>query len=284
MEDVTFEPLFEDQEDARSRFEADCLATHEGRTMDIVKRIDQHLMEEEREDQGISLSAIGKCVRSLWYQHKGYERLKLPARSLKVFKFGDMIEEMVIDLMREAGIHIVNTGEDQLEVKLNTPMGDLLGHPDGIVYGESGTPFLLEIKSCSDIAWRWSPGWNKLKEVPEEDPYYSQIQAYLWSEDIQAMGIDACLLVIVCKNTCHMKQFIVDREKDGHDFIMDQAKSIAHENMPVRPYLPVPDKKKNRDVLKYPCTYCGHVRHCYPEHTVYIEKGKPVHVIEEPHE
>ena len=250
--------------------------------MDIVRKIDQHLMEKEQEEWKVSLSAIGRCARSLWYQHREeYKRAQLPARSLKVFMFGDMIEDQVVELAKQTGARVLYTGEDQLTVKLSTPLGELGGHPDGVIYGDSGTPFLLEVKSCSDVGWKWSPGWSKLDHVPEDNDYYLQIQAYLWSEEIQEMGIDTCCLIVVAKNTSHMKQIMVPRDEDALETIMDQATWVAQDSPPVRPYDPHYEKKKKRMILKYPCSYCGYVRHCHPEHVVYIEGGKPVHVTEE---
>ena len=248
--------------------------------MDLIGPINKMLDELEREERGVTLSAIGKCPRELWYKHRGYERASLPPRSLRVFRFGDMIEDLVVEWLKNAGVRVLHTGEDQLTVTLDTPLGELEGHPDGVVIGDSGTPFLLEVKSCSDIGWKWSPGWSKLEEVPVDEPYYQQIQAYLWSKEIQAMGIDAAVLVIVCKNTSHMKQIIVPRDRDAYEVIMHQSMLVDKEYPPDRPYEPSLDKK-NRMVLKYPCSYCGYVGTCYPEHTVYIENGKPVHVMEE---
>jgi hypothetical protein len=100
-------------------------------------------LSEDRQSGELRASNIGKpCNRQLWYDvHCHDEREPLPPAARLKFLFGDILEELLLFLGKEAG-HDVR--HEQAEVSIN----GVKGHIDGIIDGR-----LVDCKSASTYAF-----------------------------------------------------------------------------------------------------------------------------------
>jgi hypothetical protein len=233
----------------------------------------------------LRVSAVGTCIRKQWYDLNSYEREALRGRSGAVFAFGDATEKLVLDWLAESGVEVVN---QQMEIEIEIPEDigpNVLGHIDGIIredafdwdkagetWGKDGEPEivdtfkLLEIKSMNHFSFQ-----RLGDEFPTDDSYYWQIQGYL-----KGTSLDECVLIIVNKNTCHMKEYLIRADEKIQDKIVARCVVLySCSTPPSREFLPEMDKKGNWK-LKFPCTYCGHVKHCHPGVEVNVAGRSPV--------
>jgi hypothetical protein len=118
---------------------------------DFGHRLADHIHNRLSESRGhptLRLSNIGtECWRKLWYSINTPERAEplSPAARFK-FLFGDILEELLLFLGKEAG-HTVEGCQDELEIN------GLKGHRDSIIDGR-----LVDCKSASTFSFK------KLKE------------------------------------------------------------------------------------------------------------------------
>jgi hypothetical protein len=236
----------------------------------------------------LRVSAVGTCIRKQWYDLHEYEREGLRGRSGAVFAFGDATETLVLKWLRDSGVEIIN---EQMEVEIEIPKAigpNLVGHIDGmIVLGQEffidhnaavgeevpgeDVLQLLEIKSMNHFSFQ-----RLGDEFPTDDSYYWQIQGYL-----KGTGLDECVLIIVNKNTCHMKEYLIRADARVQEKIVARCVTLySSSSPPSREFFPEQDKRGNWK-LKFPCTYCGHVKHCHPGVEVNIAGRSPVMTVPE---
>ena len=98
-------------------------------------------------------SAIGDdCERRLVYERTNWREKKKHDVGLEyVYQVGNLLEEPVLSLMRDAGFKAVRQ-QEPFEYRSN---GETLctGHIDAILVAADGTEFLVEIKSMSPHVW-----------------------------------------------------------------------------------------------------------------------------------
>ena len=85
----------------------------------------------------IRFSSLGKGDRQLWYDSQGFEKEELTAKTYFKFLYGDVIEQLVLFLCKEAG-HEVTHEQEEIEVD------GVLGHIDAIIDG-----VVVDVKSAS---------------------------------------------------------------------------------------------------------------------------------------
>jgi len=247
----------------------------------------------------LRVSAVGTCIRKQWYDLHEYEREGLRGRSGAVFAFGDATETLVLKWLRDSGVEIVN---EQMEVEIEIPKAigpNIVGHIDGMILNkeaiymdddavedavhalsmegkvvkvtEKGFFQLLEVKSMNHFSFQ-----RLGDEFPTDDSYYWQIQGYL-----KGTGLDECVLIIVNKNTCHMKEYLIRADARVQEKIVARCVTLySSSSPPSREFFPEQDKRGNWK-LKFPCTYCGHVKHCHPGVEVNIAGRSPVMTVPE---
>ena len=241
----------------------------------ITEQIRAFLTETDRKGKGyITQSSVGRCVREIWYEVHEYPKEDLDGRAIAVFRFGDLIEEMVIRLLKDMGLRTSHTGEDQLTLHIDSPFGTLKGHPDGLIEDR----IMLEIKSTSEVGFKRSPGYGKLEEFPKDDAYWWQIQSYMNSKELKERGIQQCLVILVSKNTSHMTAFLVDRDPEFEAMLHDKLAQATFSIPPPRPYQPKHFPRKKKFQLEYPCSYCGFKESCFEKEGLQVDasSGKPI--------
>tara|TARA_R110000824_G_scaffold336478_5_gene522990 strand:+ start:1806 stop:2783 length:978 start_codon:yes stop_codon:yes gene_type:complete len=263
-------------------------------------------LETRGSSSGLRLSAAGKCLRALGYDHhhwnpNGHE---MDAASILTFSIGDITEQVLVAATREAFaaadeyIELFNAGADQETVFVDVVLDGqrtlrVPGHPDGclkVKHNEETIDCLFELKSMSDYGFKMF----RNKGLDASDSYYSQIQAYMLAkEQMTGRPFEWAYVMAFGKTVTAMDAVMDDDtgkwwrlfpivgqwlpvDREHQEYLMDRFKLInmssSVEDIP-RPYKPV-SKGKYEGKLKFPCDYCNYFRHCYPGATSVAEESK----------
>ena len=204
--------------------------------MDLSKVINTNLTGQAINDEyeannkprtHLGLSEIGHpCPRYLWYCHHGYQKPTPEGRVLRLFKLGDLIEDQVVEDLRNSGFKVEG---QQTIVEFEHEGLMLTGRTDGIITGlvESKQPHLLEIKSASEKRF------NELKKSGYEEwdrKYKAQIHAYA-----AGLELNNILVVVYNKNNSEIyTERIKTRKTWITDLLLDVFAAIRSEVPPER--------------------------------------------------
>lgn len=208
------------------------------------------LSNQPNERRPIRFSGLGKPDRQVWYDAHpdGSEEQFRPA-ALRKFLFGDIIEQFLLFLAREAG-HTVSDEQRQVEVD------GITGSIDAIIDG-----VVVDVKSASPY------GYRKFKEgtVLEDDPfgYVAQLSGYA---NVLTPGKPAAWLAMdkvagaICVSTLSAT---VIKDHSPAPRIEELKKVIENPEPPERCYPDVEDGKSGNRKLSTGCSYCPHKARCW---------------------
>jgi hypothetical protein len=211
----------------------------------------------------LRFSSLGKPNRQMWYEAHPVEGAKegmLPKTYLK-FMYGDIIEQMLLFLAKEAGHSVEN---EQGTVTID----DVEGHIDAVIDG-----VVVDVKSASPY------GYKKFetRSVTEDDPfgYVAQLSGYAqvltpsepaaWLAQDKVSG-DICISPLSA---------IVIRHHDPAERIAELKEIIAQPEPPERCYEDVPDGKSGNRKLGTGCSYCAHKFRCWNSLRTFIYSTGP---------
>ncbi len=223
----------------------------------------QRLSERKRSTDVLRFSALGKPDRQLWFDahpDTGKEE-KLTAKTYFKFLYGDVLEQLILFLAREAG-H--NVEAEQAEVEAD----GVKGHIDAIVDG-----VVVDVKSASPF------GFKKFENqgILYEDPfgYINQLSGYAsvltpnkpaaWIAFNKVSG-EICVTELPAR-------VIADNEPTAR---IQHLKTIL--KLPEPPelcYQPVPDGKSGNMKLGTECSYCKHKFRCHPSLRIFAYSTGP---------
>lgn len=208
------------------------------------------LSAEERKPY-LRMSSIGKCERQVFLdltsEEKGEE---LQPHTLIKFLYGDIIEELLLFLIREAG-H--NVEEQQKEVELE----GVKGHIDAIIDGE-----VCDVKSASKF------GFKKFKEgtLANDDPFGYEKQLAGYSKALGgipgafvAMNKESGELALLRRDVDHLEMEHPDAKIRKH------KQNLIDNTLPKRPYTAVPEGKSGNMKLGVNCSYCARKEECWSD-------------------
>lgn len=216
----------------------------------------------------LSLSSIGTpCKRKLWYRINETDKGEVvgPSALLKFF-FGDMIEELVLALVRAAG-HTVEGCQDRLEVH------GIKGHRDAVIDGVT-----VDVKSASPASFKKF----KSGELCQNDPfgYISQLSSYVYAGQDDPLVKDkkrGAFLVIdkvgghICLDMYDFSNQLEDKQTE-----MENAKAMVAGPIPDREYEDVPQSKTSPNrKLCMSCSYCEFKHTCWPDLRTFIYNTGP---------
>lgn len=216
----------------------------------------------------LRMSNLGEsCDRKLWYSVNTPE-LEEPLRHnvrLK-FLFGDIIEELMLFLAKEAG-HTVFGRQTQLE------LFGVRGHRDAVIDG-----VLVDVKSASTFSLKkFKDGLNA---STDSFGYLPQLAAYrdastdTTSSDMAFLAVDKTLGNIVLDR--HKKT----REIDWERIIAKKRDILAKNSPPNRGFSDEEFGKSGNRKLGTKCSYCGFKQHCWPGLRTFLYSSGPVHLTE----
>lgn len=200
----------------------------------------------------LRMSNIGKGARQLWYdKHYGREET-LPPQTLVKFMFGDIIEQLVLFLVRLSG-H--NVSAEQAEVTLE----DVKGHIDADIDGVT-----VDVKSASTHAFRkFSADKDDPGSLVNNDSfgYIEQISGYSKARDT-----DGAFLA-VDKQNGHIAYLPFTKDELGVFDVSSRIKYmkdvINSDKEPARCYSDEPEGKSGNMALSVNCSYCAHKFRCW---------------------
>jgi len=226
-----------------------------------------HLRGDEG-PQGLRLSSIGKpCVRQLWYGiHAPLHREPLRPHTRLKFLYGDLVEELLLELARKAG-HTLE-GEQG-----NVLVNGVKGHRDVVIDG-----MLVDVKSASSFSFKKFQGG--LQREDDTFGYLTQLGSYLLGsqeDDLVTYKNEAAFLVMD-KVTGHL---CLDRHTfTGEDFdkisetISRRTKSLSDSSLtPNRGFESIPEGKSGNRKLGVNCSYCDFKDHCWEGLRTFVYSG-----------
>jgi hypothetical protein len=211
----------------------------------------------------LRFSSLGRPDRQLWYmanQAEG-EGEQFSGKTLLKFLYGDVIEQLLLLLVKEAG-HEVGQEQEELEVD------GVKGHIDAVIDGVT-----TDVKSASP------QGYTKFARgtLFEDDPfgYIGQISGYASIVTPETGGAflafdkvhgDICVLRVgptitndfsVSKRVAHLREV------------------IASPRAPKRCYADEADGKSGNRKLGTQCSYCAFKQQCWPDLRTFLYSGRP---------
>lgn len=209
----------------------------------------------------IRFSSLGKKDRQLWYDANGFEKEELTAKTYFKFLYGDVIEQLVLFLCKEAG-HTVE--HEQMEIEAD----GVKGHIDAIIDG-----VVVDVKSASPYAYqKFKDGTLFEKDsfgyIPQISGYSEEITpgrggAFLAFDKVHG---DICILNVGGSITADFKP----RPRIAH-----LKKMVLQPEPPERCYDDVEDGKSGNRKLGTECGYCGHKSRCWPGLRGFAYAGAP---------
>lgn len=211
----------------------------------------------------LRFSSLGKPDRQIWFDahpEEGTKEKLLPKTYLK-FLYGDIIEQMLLFLAKEAGHEVKH---EQAEVEID----GVTGHIDAIIDGT-----VVDVKSASPY------GYKKFEQrtVTEDDPfgYVAQLSGYA---TVLTPGKEAAWLANdkVAGDICVSPLSpVVIRHHSPSERISHLKKVIESDEPPPLCYSPVPDGKSGNMRLPTGCSYCAHKFRCHPTVRTFLYSNGP---------
>jgi len=215
----------------------------------VSHAITKQFSSEQRKDRNtLRMSNLGRPECQLWYEVNGSPREQITPDTRIKFLFGDLIEALLIFLVKEAGHEVTH---EQAEVQVD----GIVGHTDCKI---DSIP--VDIKSASSYAFK------KFKDgtLADDDPfgYLAQISAYAHAEgstkggflamdkqrgSITYMPVDEMDMINVPKRIKHLKEIVKSKTPPKRCF-----KSKA-------------DGKSGNMKLDVNCSYCSFKDTCWSD-------------------
>ena len=213
----------------------------------------------------LRLSNLGKsCDRELYYDVNAPELGEdLPFEARMKFLFGDILEELLIFLAKEAG-HTVTGQQDQLD------LNGIKGHRDAVIDGMQ-----VDVKSASSISYK------KFKDglTPEQDSfgYLTQQNNYLEaSQDDPLLTIkDKFAFFVIDKQLGHIHLDIHEKSKQNYRALAEQRKEMVLGPLPDRGFSSEEDGKSGNRKLGTKCSYCSYKKECWPMLRTFLYSNGP---------
>ena len=204
---------------------------------------------EERGEPTLRLSNIGHPPRKLWYEINHPELAEpLPPAARMKFLYGDILEEKLLFLAREAGHDVKN---EQKEVEI----AGVRGHIDGDI-----DDVLVDVKSASTFSFnRFASG---LKAENDSFGYLSQLGSYR-----RAGGYPRSAFLVSDKTLGH----ICLDEHSGEDttdyavLIDTHRRNLRSPEPPERCYPDEAEGKSGNRKLGVQCSYCPFKKTCWAD-------------------
>lgn len=219
----------------------------------------------QREDvrSPLRFSALGRQNRQIWFDAHpdGHEPEELSPKTFFKFLYGDIIEQLILFLAKEAG-HSVTSPQAEVEVD------GVKGHIDAIIDG-----VVVDVKSASPY------GYKKFEQgsVIDDDPfgYVAQLSGYA---NVLTPGEPAAWIAFdkVSGDICvsRLSSSII-KDHDPGERIAELKEIIDAPNPPPLCHLPVPDGKSGNLKLVTQCSYCKHKFRCHPNLRTFLYSTGP---------
>jgi len=228
----------------------------------------QTLEDQEERGPTLRLSQMGApCKRKLWYSINNQDKAaSLPPSTLLKFKYGDIIEALVLSLAKAAG-HKVEGEQDVLYVE------GIKGHRDAVIDGVT-----VDVKSASSYAFKKFESGG----LRDDDPfgYISQLSSYVLAgrdHEVESHPSLGAFLVVDKQNgTLCLDMYDLGPEIDSKVEEFQYIKEmVTKPEPPERSFTDEPDGKSGNRKLCVQCSYCDYKSSCWPKLRTFLYSGKP---------
>ena len=251
----------------------------EGNVEEFGKRLAQHItnrVSEEKSGGTLRFSNIGsQCDRKLWYSVNKPEAAEELAPEVRFkFLYGDILEELVLFLAREAG-HTVEGTQGTLDI------AGVKGHRDAVVDG-----VVVDVKSAS--SWSFKKFEDHLTPDKDSFGYIDQLGAYLYAsqDDPAVTKKDVAAFIAVDKQLGHLCVDVhPNTYKDYTKLVETKKLLVAGTEVPPRAFQDEEDGKSGNRKLPTECSYCSFKKTCWPGVRTYLYSNGPrflTKVVKEP--
>lgn len=260
---------------AKLKAMTDGIAHHLTRALDSKETV--------REIGKIWFSDLGeKCDRKNWYKWKapvpvtlGEPTLveTLPGSTSFKFLYGNILEEQVLYLAREAG-HLVEREQERVEYE-HTNGWKLTGRIDAVIDG-----VLVDVKSTSSYSYR---KYTTEGVTPDNDTfgYSAQLSGYdNFMEPTLGGSVERAHFIFVDKQNGHISS-VPNNPVPKSDILasIDRIEIVTRalsDTAVPRGYEDIPEGKSGNMKLGIACSYCSYKRLCWPGLKGYAYSTGPV--------
>lgn len=222
-----------------------------------------------REDKVLYFSEVGDpCPRRLWYKYNQQEVADKPdGKALLKFFYGDILEELVLNVAEDAG-HSVTSKQERVEYDI----GDgwrVRGRIDAII-----DDVVVDVKSVTKYSE------EKFKNGLQDDPfgYYQQLNGYATVLNNSRAGF-----VTIQKELGHVGYYPIEVNHGLFRMQTEHSASIAGMSDPssLPRFDPVPASKTSKNTkLCTSCSYCNFKQQCWPEMRTFLYSNGPAFLID----
>lgn len=198
----------------------------------------------------LRMSNLGKPLRQLWYDLKGYKGEPLSPETRLKFLYGAILEELFLYLAIQAG-HTVERMQEKVEYD------GVPGHIDAIIDG-----VLIDVKSCSTYSFAKFSSGSLLIDGNDPFGYVGQLSAYkeaLKAERAAFIAIDKTVGKICSLELPASISYPLSEKISATREVLQFAVP------PARCYEDVPDNKSGNRKLAVGCSYCAHKSRCWED-------------------
>lgn len=214
----------------------------------------------DRRERVLYMSEAGRpCIRQLWYKYRPEEYPPEPLQPHNLIKFlyGDILEEIVLLLVRLSG-HEVTEEQKECEIELENGW-KVRGRLDAKIDGE-----VVDVKSASTY------GFQKFKnhEVAGNDNfgYIRQLELYNVAEKVSPESLTSFLAID--KQNGHITKdtyWFNSSEESVKKKLTTLTNVIESEELPERGFDDEPERKSGNRKLGIACSYCPYKFECWSD-------------------
>ena len=190
------------------------------------------------------------CDRWLWLSFRWAVLPQFPGRVLRLFRRGQMEETTIVRDLRDIGVDIRNTNENQARVNFGAHVS---GSIDGVI--EGGLPEAPNKRHVAEFKTHSKKSFDDMVKngVKKSKPmHWVQMQVYM-----QGTNIDRAFYLAVCKDDDRIYTERVHYKKEAADKAIARGKRLALEER-----LPPPI---STDPSWYECKFCDAYQFCHKQ-------------------
>ena len=225
--------------------------------------------DRAREDKVLYFSEVGDpCPRRLWYKYNTPTVGDKPdGRALLKFFYGDMLEELVLNVAEDAG-HKVEKKQERAIYDVGSGWV-VRGRIDSII--DNVCVDVKSVTKFSEVKFA-----NGLKDDPFG--YYQQLNGYA-----TALNYDTAGFVTIQKELGHVNYYPIEVNKTLFKLQAESSAEIAGMVSPdsLKRLDPVPASKTSKNLkLCTSCSYCNFKKECWPEMRTFLYSNGPEFLVD----
>lgn len=225
--------------------------------------------DKERESKVLYFSEIGDpCPRRLWYRYNTPAVADKPdGKSLLKFFYGDILEELVLNVAEDAG-HTVERKQERVTYDIGNGW-IVRGRIDAMIDG-----CVVDVKSVTKYSE------EKFKNGLVDDPfgYYQQLNGYAAATNTNNAGF-----LTIQKELGHVNYYPIEVNKSlfkmQAEHAVETVSMESPDSIPRLDSVPASKTSKNKKLCTS-CSYCSFKKECWPEMRTFLYSSGPEFLVE----